>query len=166
MGEGGARGKGFCMKRIIKLHVNGEGFEVLTEVNKTLLEVLREDLGLTGTKRGCDLGTCGACTVLIDGRPHLSCLTLAAAVQGKKIMTIEGLAQEGELHSIQKAFVEKGAIQCGFCTPGMILTAKAFLDEHPHPSEGEVKKAISGNLCRCTGYVKIVEAIISMTKNS
>jgi carbon-monoxide dehydrogenase small subunit len=154
------------MKRIIKLHVNGEGFEVLTEVNKTLLEVLREDLGLTGTKRGCDLGTCGACTVLIDGRPHLSCLTLAAAVQGKKIMTIEGLAQEGELHSIQKAFVEKGAIQCGFCTPGMILTAKAFLDEHPHPSEREVKRAISGNLCRCTGYVKIVEAVISVTKNS
>jgi len=166
VGEGGARGKGFCMKRIIKLHVNGEGFEVLTEVNKTLLEVLREDLGLTGTKRGCDLGTCGACTVLIDGRPHLSCLTLAAAVQGKEIITIEGLAQGGELHPLQKAFVEKGAIQCGFCTPGMILTAKAFLDEHPHPSEGEVKKAISGNLCRCTGYVKIVEAIISMTKNS
>lgn len=153
------------MKRIIKLHVNGDEFEVLTEVNKTLLEVLREDLGLTGTKRGCDLGACGACTVLIDGRPQLSCLTLAAAVQGKKIMTIEGLAQEGELHSIQKAFVEKGAIQCGFCTPGMILTAKAFLDEHPHPSEGEVKKTISGNLCRCTGYVKILEAIISVTKN-
>jgi len=154
------------MKRTIKLHVNGEEFEVLTEENKTLLEVLREDLGLTGTKRGCDLGACGACTVLIDGGPHLSCLTLAAAVQGKKIMTIEGLAQEGELHSIQKAFVEKGAIQCGFCTPGMILTAKAFLDEHSHPSEREVKKAISGNLCRCTGYVKIVEAIISVTKNS
>jgi carbon-monoxide dehydrogenase small subunit len=154
------------MKRILKLHVNGEEFEILTEVNKTLLEVLREDLGLTGTKRGCDLGACGACTVVIDGKPHLSCITLAAAVQGKKIMTIEGLAQEGKLHSLQKAFVEKGAIQCGFCTPGMILTAKAFLDEHPHPSEGEVKKAISGNLCRCTGYVKIVEAIISAAENS
>jgi len=153
------------MKRILKLHVNGEEFEILTEVNKTLLEVLREDLGLTGTKRGCDLGACGACTVVIDGKPHLSCITLAAAVQGKKIMTIEGLAQEGKLHSLQKAFVEKGAIQCGFCTPGMILTAKAFLDEHPHPSEGEVKKAISGNLCRCTGYVKIVEAIISAAEN-
>lgn len=153
------------MKGIFKLHVNGEKLEVLTEVNKTLLEVLREDLGLTGTKRGCDLGACGACTVLIDGRPHLSCLTLAAAVQGKKIMTIEGLAQEGELHSIQKAFVEKGAIQCGFCTPGMILTAKAFLDEHPHPSEREVKRAISGNLCRCTGYVKILEAILSGQEN-
>lgn len=153
------------MKGIFKLHVNGEKLEVLTEVNKTLLEVLREDLGLTGTKRGCDLGACGACTVLIDGRPHLSCLTLAAAVQGKKIMTIEGLAQEGELHSIQKAFVEKGAIQCGFCTPGMILTAKAFLDEHPHPSEREVKRAISGNLCCCTGYVKILEAILSGQEN-
>jgi len=154
------------MKVIFKLHVNGEKLEVLTEVNKTLLEVLREDLGLTGTKRGCDVGACGACTVLIDGKPQLSCLTLAMAVQGKEIITIEGLAQEGELHPLQKAFVEKGAIQCGFCTPGMILTAKAFLDEHPHPSEGEVKKAISGNLCRCTGYVKIVEAVISVTKNS
>ncbi len=152
------------MKRVIKLHVNGEEVEVLTEIHKTLLEVLREDLGLTGTKRGCDLGTCGACTVLIDGKPHLSCLTLAVDVQGKKVMTIEGLSSDGGLHPLQKTFVEKGAIQCGFCTPGMILTAKAFLDEHPNPSEGEVKKAISGNLCRCTGYVKIVEAILSGTE--
>ena len=149
------------MKRILKLHVNGEEFEVLTQVHKTLLEVLREDLGLTGTKRGCDLGTCGACTVLIEGKPFLSCLTLAVDVQGKKIVTIEGLAREGKPHPLQKAFVEKGAIQCGFCTPGMILTAKAFLDENPHPSEIEVKRAISGNLCRCTGYIKIVEAILS-----
>jgi carbon-monoxide dehydrogenase small subunit len=148
------------MKRVLRLHVNGEDFEILTEVNKTLLEVLREDLGLTGTKRGCDLGTCGACTVLIEGKPYLSCLTLAVDVQGKKIMTIEGLSQKGELHPLQKAFVEKGAIQCGFCTPGMILTAKAFIEEQPHPSEGELKKAISGNLCRCTGYVKILEAIL------
>jgi len=152
------------MKRILKLHVNGEDFEILTEMNKTLLEVLREDLGLTGTKRGCDLGTCGACTVLIDGKPYLSCLTLAADVQGKEIISIEGLALDGQLHPLQKAFVEKGAIQCGFCTPGMILTAKAFLDENPHPSEGEVKKAISGNICRCTGYVKIMEAILSVTQ--
>lgn len=152
------------MKRILKLHVNGEEFEVLTEIHKTLLEVLREDLGLTGTKRGCDLGTCGACTVLIEGKPYLSCLTLAVDVQGKKIVTIEGLAQDGELHPLQKAFVEKGAIQCGFCTPGMILTAKAFLEENSHPSEGDVKKAISGNLCRCTGYVKIVEAILSVSE--
>ena len=152
------------MKRILKLHVNGEEFEVLTQVHKTLLEVLREDLGLTGTKRGCDLGTCGACTVLIEGKPFLSCLILAVDVQGKKILTIEGLAKEGELHPLQKAFVEKGAIQCGFCTPGMILTSKAFLDENPRPSEGEVKKAISGNLCRCTGYVKIVEAILTVAE--
>ena len=149
------------MKQILNLHVNGEAFEVLTEVHKTLLEVLREDLGLTGTKRGCDLGTCGACTVLIEGKPFLSCLTLAVDVQGKKIITIEGLADERKPQPLQKAFVEKGAIQCGFCTPGMILTAKAFLDENPHPSEIEVKRAISGNLCRCTGYIKIVEAIMS-----
>lgn len=152
------------MKKIIKLLVNNEEFEILTEVHKTLLEVLREDLGLTGTKRGCDLGNCGACTVLIDGKPYLSCLTLSVDVQGKKITTIEGLSLDGELHPLQKAFVEKGAIQCGFCTPGMILTTKAFLDEHPHPSAGEVKKAISGNLCRCTGYVKIMEAILSVAK--
>ncbi len=152
------------MKRILRLHVNGEEFEILTGVHRTLFEVLREDLGLSGTKRGCDLGTCGACTVLIEGKPYLSCLTLAVDVQGKKILTIEGLSQKGELHSLQKAFVEKGAIQCGFCTPGMILTAKAFLEERPYPTEGEVKKAISGNLCRCTGYVKIVEAILSVSK--
>ena len=152
------------MKRILKLNVNSEEKEILTEVNKTLLEVLRENLGLTGTKRGCDLGTCGACTVLIEGKPYLSCLTLAVDVQGKKILTIEGLAKEGELHPLQKAFVEKGAIQCGFCTPGMILTSKAFLDENPRPSEGEVKKAISGNLCRCTGYVKIVDAILTVAE--
>ena len=152
------------MKRIMKLDVNGEEFELLTEVHRTLLEVLRENLGLTGTKRGCDLGTCGACTVLIDGKPYLSCLTLAADVQGKKITTIEGLSQNGDPHRLQTAFVEKGAIQCGFCTPGMILTAKAFLDENPHPSESEVKKAISGNLCRCTGYTKIIEAILSVAE--
>ena len=152
------------MKHVLKLHVNGEDHEVLTETHTTLLEVLREDLGLTGTKRACDLGTCGACTVLMNGKPHLSCLTLAVDAQGKEILTIEGLAHDGKLHPLQKAFAEKGAIQCGFCTPGMILTAKAFLDEHLRPSEGEVKRAISGNFCRCTGYVKIVEAILSSTK--
>jgi len=152
------------MKRILKLHVNGEEFEILTEVHKTLLEVLREDLGLTGTKRGCDLGACGACTVLVDGKPHLSCLTLAADVQGKIITTIEGLSQNEKSHPLQTAFVGKGAIQCGFCTSGMILTAKSFLEENPHPTEGEVKRAISGNICRCTGYVKIVEAILSVTE--
>jgi aerobic carbon-monoxide dehydrogenase small subunit len=150
------------MKRILKLHVNGEDFEILTEVHKTLLEVLREDLGMTGTKRGCDLGACGSCTVLVDGKPHLSCITLAADAQGKKITTIEGLSQDEKTHPLQRAFVEKGAIQCGFCTPGMILTAKSYLEENPHPTEEEVKKAISGNICRCTGYVKIVEAILSV----
>jgi aerobic carbon-monoxide dehydrogenase small subunit len=154
------------VKQLMKLHVNGEQVEVFEGINKTLLEVLRENLGLTGTKRGCDLGTCGACTVLIEGKPYLSCITLAADVQSKEIVTIEGLARAGELHPLQKAFVEKGAIQCGFCTPGMILTAKAFLDGHPQPSEGAVKKAVSGNLCRCTGYVKIVEAILSTVDSS
>jgi carbon-monoxide dehydrogenase small subunit len=152
------------MKKVIRLHVNGDEHDVLTETHKTLLEVLREDLGLAGTKRACDLGTCGACTVLIDGKPHLSCLTLAVDVQGKEITTIEGLATEGELHPIQKSFINNGALQCGFCTPGMILTAKAFLDENPHPDEEEIKKAISGNLCRCTGYTKIVKAIQSVGK--
>ena len=154
----------FFTKKVIRFRVNGEDHEILTEVHKTLLEVLREDLGFTGTKRGCDLGACGACTVLVDGTPHLSCLTLALDAQGKEITTIEGLLTAGGLHPLQKAFIEKGAIQCGFCTPGMILTAKALLDKHPHPSEGEVKKAISGNLCRCTGYVKIVEAILSVAE--
>ena len=153
------------MKHILQLHVNGETYEVLTQIHKTLLEVLREDIGLTGTKRGCDLGACGACTVLIDGKPHLSCLTLAVDVQGKEVLTIEGLSHNGDLHPLQKAFIEKGAIQCGFCTPGMILAAKAFLDEQPHPSEEEVKRAISGNLCRCTGYGKIVEAILTASEN-
>ncbi len=147
------------MKRILKLHINGEEFEILTEVHRTLLEVLREDLGLTGTKRGCDLGTCGACTVLINGRPSLSCLTLAVDVQGKKIMTIEGLSHDGELHPLQTAFVEKGAIQCGFCTPGMVMSAKALLDENPHPTEEEIRLAMAGNLCRCTGYNKIMQAV-------
>ena len=153
------------MKRIIKLDVNGDQVEILTDPHRTLLEVLREDLGLTGTKRGCDLGVCGACAVLLNGRPWLSCLTLAIDAQGKEIQTIEGLSHNGNLHPLQRASVEKGAIQCGFCTPGMILTAKAFLDEHPHPSEEEVKRAISGNLCRCTGYVKIVEAILTAAES-
>ncbi len=152
------------MKRVIKLHVNGDDHELLADSHKTLLEVLRENLGLTGTKQGCDVGACGACTVLIDGKPYLSCLTLAADVQGKTILTIEGLSQDGELHPLQRSFVEKGALQCGFCTPGMILTAKAFLDEHPRPSELEVKKAIAGNICRCTGYVKIIEAILAVAE--
>lgn len=154
------------MKRAIQLIVNGDEYDLAIEAHRTLLEVLREDLGLTGTKRGCDLGACGACTVLIGGKPHISCLTLAAGLQGKEILTIEGLSQDGDPHPLQMAFVEKGAIQCGFCTPGVVLTAKAFLDECPHPSEREIRRAISGNLCRCTGYSKIVEAIQSVVEAS
>jgi carbon-monoxide dehydrogenase small subunit len=147
------------LKRAIALKVNGESYEFETNPWKTLLEVLREDLSLTGTKRGCDTGDCGACTVLINGKSTLSCLVLAVEAQGKEIITIEGLAKQGRLHPIQEAFIEKGAIQCGFCTPGMILTAKAFLDENPNPDEEQIRIGISGNVCRCTGYAKIVEAI-------
>ena len=152
------------MKEIVTLRVNGDSYEVLIEPKKTLLEVLREDLGLTGAKAVCGLGACGACTVLIDHKPVLSCLTLAVASQGKEITTIEGLRQGDELHPLQEAFIEKGAIQCGMCTPGMILSAKALLEETPHPTEMEVKKAIAGNLCRCTGYVKIVEAVLAASQ--
>lgn len=145
---------------MVTLQVNGEIYELFIEAKKTLLEVLREDLGLTGTKEVCDMGTCGACTVLLDHKPILSCLTLAVACKGKEITTIEGLRNGENLHPLQNAFIQKGAIQCGMCTPGMILSAKALLDENPQPTEIEVRKAIAGNLCRCTGYVKIVDAIL------
>lgn len=148
-------------KQIVRLRVNGEENELLLLPNKTLLEALREDLGLTGAKEGCQDGTCGSCTVLLDGKPVRSCLILAAEAEGKDIMTIEGLAQGDKLHPIQEAFVNYGAVQCGFCTPGMILNAKALLDSNPSPSEAEVRRAISGNLCRCTGYVKIVQSIMA-----
>lgn len=147
------------MKRFITLRVNGEEREVAVLPNRTLLEVLREDLLLTGTKEACDDGSCGTCTVLVEGTPMRSCLLLAIQVQGKEILTIEGLAEGEKLHPIQKAFIDHGAIQCGFCTPGMILTAKALLEETREPSDYEIKRAISGNFCRCTGYNKIVEAI-------
>ena len=147
-------------KRIVSLTVNGEEYEVVVTPNQTLLEVLRDDLYLTGTKEGCGEGACGTCTVLLDGKPVRSCLTLAIEVQGRETTTIEGLAPMGELHPVQKAFVEYGAIQCGFCAPGMILTAKALLDENPNPTEQEARQAISGNVCRCTGYAKIVEAML------
>lgn len=149
------------MKKITELEVNGELHHVAVEPRRTLLEVLREELGLMGTKEGCDEGACGACTVLLDGKPVPSCMVLAMDAQGKSIVTIEGLASGSELHPIQKAFVDLGAIQCGFCTPGMILTAKALLDQNPDPSWAEVEAAISGNLCRCTGYVKIIEAVLT-----
>jgi carbon-monoxide dehydrogenase small subunit len=150
------------LKRLIELKVNGELHDVVVEPRRTLLEVLREQLGLTGTKEGCDAGDCGACTVLLDGKPVPSCLVLAIDTQGKDILTIEGVANGPELHPIQKAFVDYGAMQCGFCSPGMIITAKALLERNHNPSEAEVRKAISGNLCRCTGYVKIIEAIMAV----
>ena len=149
------------MRQFITLRVNGEEYEVAAFPNRTLLEVLREDLLLTGTKEACDDGVCGTCTVLVDGKPMRSCLLLAIQVQGRQIVTIEGLAEGEELHPIQKAFIDHGAIQCGFCTPGMILTAKALLEQTPEPSNYEIRRAISGNFCRCTGYNKIVEAIAS-----
>ena len=147
------------MKQLMRLDVNGVIYEEEIDHRRTLLEVLREHLGLLGTHKGCDEGQCGACTVLIDGRAVNSCLILAASVQGKKITTIEGLAEGEKLHPIQEAFVESGAIQCGFCTPGMIMVSKAFLDKNPNPTKEEAKMAISGNLCRCTGYQKIVDAV-------
>ena len=152
------------MKQAIELRVNGDTYDVLVSSNNTLLEVLREKLGLMGTKRGCDLGACGACTVLINGEAYLACVMLALDARGKDILTIEGLAQGGELHPLQSAFVEQGGIQCGFCTPGMILTARAILNEEEHPTEEVIKKKMAGNLCRCTGYKKIVEAFISVNE--
>jgi aerobic-type carbon monoxide dehydrogenase small subunit (CoxS/CutS family) len=148
------------MKKLLMLRVNGEDYEIFTDSWKTLEKVLRDDLGLTGVKEGCNTGNCGVCTVLIDGKAVKSCLVLASQVQGKDILTIEGLSKHG-LHPLQQAFIDHFAIQCGFCTPGMVLAAKALLDENPNPTEEEVKLGLSGNLCRCTGYVKIVEAILA-----
>jgi carbon-monoxide dehydrogenase small subunit len=153
------------MKEIVSLRVNGETHTLALEPNVTLQEVLREHLGLTGTKKSCDTGECGACTVLLDGMAVNSCLVLATAASGKEITTIEGLAREGDLHPLQQSFHDLGAIQCGYCTPGMILSAKALLDRNPDPSQDEIREAISGNLCRCTGYVKIVEAIETAASN-
>ncbi|MGE5306293.1 MAG: (2Fe-2S)-binding protein [Alphaproteobacteria bacterium] len=147
------------MKQILNLRVNGENKEVATETNKTLLEVLREDMDLTGTKHGCEVGECGTCTVLIDGEPILSCLVLGVEVEGQEILTVEGLKDRDKLHPLQKAFADLGAAQCGYCTPGILLTAKAFLERNPHPSREEIREALAGNLCRCTGYTKILEAV-------
>jgi carbon-monoxide dehydrogenase small subunit len=146
------------------LIVNGEKVDAQVEPKLTLLDFLREELNLTGTKKGCNLGNCGSCTVLVNSNPINSCLLLAIEADGKEIVTIEGLAEGTMLHPIQEAFIEYGAIQCGYCTPGMVLSAKALLDENPCPSEEEVKLAIAGNLCRCTGYKKIVEAVMSLTE--
>lgn len=147
------------MKSVLQLRVNGEDITVLTSVHHTLLEVLREDLQLTGTKHGCELGECGTCTVLIDGEPVLSCLVLPIEVQGHDIITVEGIAQASELHALQQAFVELGAAQCGYCTPAMLLTALALLRDTPDPKRSQIQQALSGNLCRCTGYIKILEAV-------
>lgn len=149
------------MKQLIKLRVNGVDDEVFVEPWWSLAQALREELNLTGTKIGCDTGNCGACTVLVDGKVVKSCLLLAVKAKGREILTIEGLAENGKLSPLQEAFVEHFAVQCGYCTPGMIMAAKALLDGNPDPTEEEVREAIRGNLCRCTGYVKIVEAILS-----
>ena len=149
----------------LNLTVNGKPYQLSVLPWRTLLEVIREDLGLTGTKEGCGLGECGACTVLMDGRAVNSCLVLASEADGKQITTIEGLTQGDKLHPIQQAFVDHGGLQCGFCTPGMIMAAKALLDKNPTPTEEEVKRGIAGNLCRCTGYAKIIESIKAAAKN-
>jgi carbon-monoxide dehydrogenase small subunit len=154
------------MKRLIALRVNGKECELAVKPNQTLAEMLRYELGLTGTKIGCGLGDCGTCTVIMNGRPVNSCLVLAVQANGKEILTIEGLATEEGLHPIQQAFVEQGAVQCGFCTPGMILSSKSLLDRNANPDELEIRTALSGNLCRCTGYQKIVEAIQTIAESS
>ena len=145
--------------RLVRLHVNGQVHEVVVPPQKTLLEVLREDLGLTGTKHGCELGECGACTVLVGDRPVLACLLLAVEAEGAEILTIEGLGHPGELDPLQEAFMEAGALQCGYCTPGFLLAAKALLDRNPAPTREEIREALSGNLCRCTGYLRIAQAV-------
>ncbi len=144
---------------ILTLTVNGEVHRLVSSAHRTLLEVLREDVGLTGTKHGCELGECGACTVLVDGIPMLSCLTLAVQVGDAEVTTVEGLAVGGSLHPLQAAFAELGAAQCGYCTPAMLMTAKALLDTEPDPSREQIKQALAGNLCRCTGYLKILDAV-------
>ncbi|MFC1815808.1 (2Fe-2S)-binding protein [Thermodesulfobacteriota bacterium] len=148
------------MKKTIRLHVNGDLYELSVAPNQTLLDVLREELSLSGTKKGCDSGACGACTVIMDGEPILGCLTLAIRCHNKKITTIEGLAQNGKLHPLQESAIEHNAVQCGYCTPGWILSAKVLLDNDPKPTRENIRQAIAGNLCRCTGYKKIEEAII------
>jgi len=153
------------MKQLLRIRVNGEDYEVFIEPWKSLADVLRDELNLTGVKIGCNEGQCGSCTVLIDGKPVKSCLVLAPMVNGKEILTIEGLAKDGRLHPLQKAFIKHFAVQCGFCTPGFILAAKGLLDENPDPTEEEVRKWLAGNLCRCTGYVKIIEAVLVAAKS-
>ncbi len=146
-------------KILLRLRVNGELHETATEINKTLLEVLREDLGLTGTKHGCEVGECGTCAVLVDGKPVLSCLMLGIEAVDAEVTSVEGLMQDGKPHPLQTAFADLGAAQCGYCIPGILLTAKALLNANPHPTRLEIRQALSGNLCRCTGYTKILQAV-------
>lgn len=143
----------------IRMTLNGEEVDVSFAPYKTLLEVLREDLGHTGTKHGCELGECGACAVLLDGKPVVSCLILALECDGRNVLTVEGLASDRSLHPLQEAFADLGAAQCGYCTPGILVTAKALLEQNPHPSRDQIRDALSGNLCRCTGYLQIFEAV-------
>jgi carbon-monoxide dehydrogenase small subunit len=154
------------MKKDIELIVNGHLYEVVVRPTESLLDVIRDKLGLFGAKKGCNVGECGSCTVIMDGMPVRSCLILAIRADGKNILTIEGLAERGKLHPLQEAFVREGALQCGFCTPGFILSAKVLLDENPNPSEEEIKRAIEGNLCRCTGYTGIIKAIRAAAESS
>jgi carbon-monoxide dehydrogenase small subunit len=153
-------------KQLIKLDINNEIYEVAVTPMDLLVDVIRKEIGLTGTKKGCGQGDCGACTVIIDGKTQLGCLKLAIACQGKKITTIEGLAdtETGKLHPLQKSFVDHGAVQCGFCTPGMILSSKALVDHNPNPTEDEIRHALAGNTCRCTGYQLIIEAVDAYAK--
>lgn len=151
------------MKKLIRLTVNDREYDVAVLPNQTLVDVIRYELGLTGTKKGCEMGDCGSCTVLMDGKPVNSCLVLAMQAVGRKIQTIEGIETENGLHPVQEAFVQNGAIQCGFCSSGMILTAKSLLDKNPNPTEADIRKSLSGNLCRCTGYQHIIEAVKSVT---
>lgn len=150
------------MKKVINIIVNEEQHEIAVEPWWTLLDVLRNQLDLTGAKKGCDRGDCGGCTVLLDGKPIVSCTMLAVQANGHSIVTVEGLLAHGKAHPIQQAFVEHGAVQCGFCTPGMVMSAVALMNENPHPTEADVREAIQGNLCRCTGYKKIVEAVLAV----
>jgi aerobic-type carbon monoxide dehydrogenase small subunit (CoxS/CutS family) len=150
---------GEIQRETLVLRVNGEEMHCLVPVHKTLLEVLREDLGLTGTKHGCELGECGTCTVLIDSKPELSCLLLPVQVQGRAIVTVEGMADGAQLSPLQQAFAETGAAQCGYCTPGILLSARSLLEENPRPTRDEIRAALAGNLCRCTGYAKILDAV-------
>ena len=149
------------MAHLVSLTVNQTSYEVEVPANTTLFRLIRDELGLLGTKDGCSQGVCGACTVLVDGQTVRSCLTLAVRADGKEVTTIEGLKEDGKLHRLQQAFIDEGAVQCGFCTPGMLLSSAALLEENPQPTEGQVREALVGNLCRCTGYARIVRAVLA-----